>query len=193
MKALLSLLVLLLLTPAAGASPLEEGLAAYKAEDYETAAALLLPLAEQGDAVAQAYVGRLYYHGRYLEKNLVLAADWFEKSALQGNADGQFLLGSIYYRGEGRPIDRAAALHFFELSARQCDTTSMTEYASMILLGEETEKNIPLAFAWYTIAAEIGVLFGEQTVESVSRLLAEDDYEKSERYIQEIKEDLSCI
>ena len=40
-----------------GSNPLEDGLSAYEAGDYETAMGLWKPLAEQGDAEAQYNIG----------------------------------------------------------------------------------------------------------------------------------------
>jgi TPR repeat protein len=45
------------------AGPLEDGVAAYRRSDFATALRLLRPLADQGDAVAQARLG-LMYEGR---------------------------------------------------------------------------------------------------------------------------------
>jgi uncharacterized protein len=44
------------------AGPLEEGEAAYDHKDYTAALGFLRPLADQGDADAQTYVGLMYDH-----------------------------------------------------------------------------------------------------------------------------------
>ena len=54
MRLLTLLLVLFATTGPAAAGPLEDGLAAFEANDYTTALRLLRPLADQGDMVAAA-------------------------------------------------------------------------------------------------------------------------------------------
>ena len=48
--------------------------AAYAKGDYVTAAALLIPLAWQGDAKAQGMVGYLYENGKGVPQDFVVAA-----------------------------------------------------------------------------------------------------------------------
>ena len=52
--------VLLLRTVPAVAGPLEDGLAAYKAREFDKAVQLLKPRADEGNADAQQKIGRLY-------------------------------------------------------------------------------------------------------------------------------------
>ena len=46
------------------AGPFEDGIAAYSRGDYPTAMGLLRPLADQGNASAQSYLGFMYLYGR---------------------------------------------------------------------------------------------------------------------------------
>jgi uncharacterized protein len=73
------------------AGDLENGAAAHNRSDSATAWRLLRPLAEQGDARAQALVGNMY-------------ARWFRKAAEQGGIFAQTSLGYLYERGEGVPM-----------------------------------------------------------------------------------------
>ena len=67
MKSVIIYLSVLLLFLFVGLSPVyagfEEGLAAYKQGDYETAFQEFKPLAEQGDALSQNILGEMYGHG----------------------------------------------------------------------------------------------------------------------------------
>jgi len=54
MRLLTLLLILFASSGPAAAGPLEDGLAAFEANDYTTALRLLRPLADQGDMVAAA-------------------------------------------------------------------------------------------------------------------------------------------
>ena len=66
------------------AGPLEDGEAAFDHKDYTVAIGLLRPLADQGDADAQTYVGLIYDHGYGVPQNYAEAVSWYRKAADQG-------------------------------------------------------------------------------------------------------------
>jgi hypothetical protein len=65
----------------AGATPLDDAIAAGDKGDYATALRLLQPLAEQGDATAQYDLGIMYFLGQGVAKNPAEAANWFRRAA----------------------------------------------------------------------------------------------------------------
>jgi TPR repeat protein len=67
----------------AAAGPFEDAVVALKKNDYAMALWLLRPLAEQGDAQSQAALGLMYYDGRGVPQNYVLAHMWLSL-ALRG-------------------------------------------------------------------------------------------------------------
>jgi uncharacterized protein len=96
-------LVVLLLSPVrpVTASDFGSGLSAYNRGDYTTAFRDWYPLAEHGDAAAQAGLGFLFHKGLGVTRDDVEAASWFEKAAAKGQAEAQLLLGTLYFFGEG--------------------------------------------------------------------------------------------
>ena len=62
------------------AGPFEEIEAAIKARDYATAAQLLRPLAEQGNADAQVKLAAIYSKGEGVPQDHVEAAKWVRKA-----------------------------------------------------------------------------------------------------------------
>ena len=92
-----SLIYILLICNAAFAG-YEDGAKAAKNGDFVTALREFMPLAEQGDALAQVRVGGLYLNGAGVDKNKDIAFSWFLKSANQGNTDAQIMLASDYYK-----------------------------------------------------------------------------------------------
>lgn len=103
----LALLLVLLAGGAAeaGGGSRSDAYAAYARGDYVTAAALLIPLAWQGDARAQGMVGYLYEHGKGVPQDFVVAAQWYGCAAEQGDATAQYLFGLAYDKGRGVPRD----------------------------------------------------------------------------------------
>ena len=68
----------------AAAGPLEDAEAAIKRRDYTTAARIIRPLAESGDATAQYNLGIFYDNGLGVPQNKVNAYMWFSLAAAQG-------------------------------------------------------------------------------------------------------------
>jgi len=75
--------------------------AAFDAGDYETSYKLWLPLAEQGNAEAQNYVGIHHYLGLGVNRDLMAAAKWYGLAARQGYVDAQRNYGNMFYDGTG--------------------------------------------------------------------------------------------
>jgi TPR repeat protein len=95
----------------------DEGIAAYKRGDYETAFQEMKPLAEQGHAPAQASLGFAYDTGQGVPQDYAVAAKWYRKAAEQGNAGAQYNLGQLYRWGQGVPEDAVRAHMWLSLAA----------------------------------------------------------------------------
>jgi TPR repeat protein len=77
------------------------GFKAHSIDDYATALKHLRPLAEQGNAGAQYWLGRMYREGKGVTRNNKKAVRWWRKSAKQGDSSTQFYLGEMYRVGWG--------------------------------------------------------------------------------------------
>jgi len=95
----------------------QAGMDAKNRGDFARALRELRPLAEQGDAQAQFYVGMLYENGDGVPTDYVKAREWYEKSAFQGHANSQFYLGLMSAFGRGGPLDLAQAYMWYSLAA----------------------------------------------------------------------------
>ena len=87
----------------------DEAVAAYDAQDYRTAIKLFRRLAIQGDALAQARLGLMYYEGLGTKQNYDKAYAWVNLSATQGLNEAmevRELLRELILKIESRkPID----------------------------------------------------------------------------------------
>ena len=79
----------------------QKGLTAYKSGDYATALREFRPLAEQGTANAQVYLGLMYANGRGVPQDYKTAVKWYRLAAEQGYAAAQGKLGVMYALGKG--------------------------------------------------------------------------------------------
>jgi TPR repeat protein len=75
------------------------------------------PLAEQGEARAQFYLGMLYENGDGVPEDYGKAREWYEKSAAQGDANAQFYLGLMSAFGRGASMDLVQAHMWYSLAA----------------------------------------------------------------------------
>ncbi|MES2194900.1 MAG: tetratricopeptide repeat protein [Pseudomonadota bacterium] len=99
------------------ADSLARGRAAFTTGDYNRAARVLLPLAERGNARAQAMVGFMYATGQGVPQSYDAAGYWYRLSAEQGDVTAQYLLGLAYDKGQGVPADEVAAYKWLNLAA----------------------------------------------------------------------------
>ncbi len=102
----------------------DEGVAAYQRGDYATAIRELRPLAEQGDANAQLFLGIMYENGQGVPQDYAEAVKWYRKAAEQGQANAQYNLGIMYDKGESVPQDYIRAHMWFNLAAATGDETA---------------------------------------------------------------------
>lgn len=104
---------------AVSAADLDTGLAAYGQGDHETAMAELRPLAEEGIAEAQHFLGLMYLLGQGVAEDGYQASTWFLKAAEQGHGYAQLRLARIYDNGLGVPPHDADAVAWYRRAAEQ--------------------------------------------------------------------------
>jgi uncharacterized protein len=100
----------------AKAQSLRQGMSAFNRQDYALALRVFIPLAEQGQPSAQAYLGFLFETGRGVPQNYTEAAMWYRRAAEQGDSLAQYSLGLLYDRGQGVPRDIVEASKWLNLS-----------------------------------------------------------------------------
>jgi len=86
---------------------------AHDRANYATALKTWLPLAKEGDAAAQTYVGEIYEKGLGVEPQFELAAAWYLKAAEAGYSRAQMNLGALYERGLGVAKDMVKAVEWY--------------------------------------------------------------------------------
>jgi TPR repeat protein len=131
----------------------EEGVAALKAEDYETALKKFRSAAEAGHPGAQAAMGELYFQGKGTPRNAQEAAKWYRQAADQGNVDAQVTLGWMYNVGTGVPQDFNEALKWFRLAAEQGHPGAQNNLGVLYRQGRGGQKDEEQAVAWFLKAA----------------------------------------
>jgi TPR repeat protein len=145
------------ITLAAYASPLEDGIAAYKNGDYVTAFKFWRSLADQGNADAQYDLSKMYFQGKGVAQDNVEAMKWLQLATNQGNAEAQGFLGIIYLLGKnGVTQDYAEAIKWLQLAANKGDVTAQYVLGGVYNEGKGVAQDYVEAVKWFRIAADQG-------------------------------------
>lgn len=130
--------------------------ASLRAKDYATALKGFASLAEQGHAMAQEQLGRMYKFGQGTPKDAQQALAWFRKAAEQGSAVAQAEVGWAYWEGRGVVADELQALMWFNKSAEQGNSAAQYGLGIAYDKGRGVPKDEQQAIAWYEKAARQG-------------------------------------
>jgi len=162
---------------------LDPGIAAYKSGDWTTAMSELKPLAENGNAVAQLYVGFLYQTGKGLPIDLDQAIHWYTEAANQDNARAQFNLATAYESGRGVEKDLAAAHRWYLASAELDFERAQYKVAELYLAGTGIfEPDLVQAHKWFSICGLDRYLDARKRRRRLAKLM--DPYDIAEADLQ---------
>ena len=131
-------------------------------QEFTKALNLAMPLAQKGDAAAQAVVGSLYF---YTDKNShhdpKKGLYWLRKSANNGNAVGQFRLGmnlvdlkSTMNPGPKKEKLKKEAIKWFTASSEQGHAFAQMELGKIYMMGLLGVKRDRIkAIKWFKLAS----------------------------------------
>jgi uncharacterized protein len=114
---LAALMMLVATVTSSWSSSLSDGASAFHRGDYVIAVRKLRPLAERGDAEAQAILALMYQQGSGVPQDAVMAAHWYLSAAEQGHVGAQYQLGLLYDKGHGVPRSTVIAYKWLNLAA----------------------------------------------------------------------------
>lgn len=148
-KASMVAIALALASPLA-AQDFDAGIEAGQRGDYVAALSEFRPLAAEGHAEAQFYLGYMYGKGQGVAQDYGEAANWYRKAAEQGFAKAQLFLGFMYAEGQGVPQDNVPAHLWFNLAARQGyeDATKYRSWVAQRMTPEQISEAQELAGEW---------------------------------------------
>jgi TPR repeat protein len=86
--------------------------------NYAEAAAMLKPLADQGNVKAQSRLGQMYLEGQGVERNDQEGLRLARNAASLGDTDAQLRIGGLYEQGRGVPQNNFQAYVWYSAAAR---------------------------------------------------------------------------
>ncbi len=183
--ALVGCVVLAVATPIR--ADFQAGVEAYEQGDYATALREWRPLAEEGDAEAQFYVGALYYHGEGVPQSNAEAARWYRRAADRGHAAAQHNLGVMLYTGEGMSVNAQEALEWFQRAAEQGHGPAQYNLGIMYAEGSGTTPDNAQAYLWFSLAAEQNEANATQARDFVAGRMTPAQLAEAKRLVHEWK------
>ena len=133
-----------------------DGVAAYKAGDFEAAARHFRAAAELGYGEAQHILAHRYASGEGVEQDLNEAVKWYKKAAKQGNSMAQIDLGDCYFNGTGVELDLHEAVKWYRKAAHDGHSGAQRRLGDCYFNASGVKQDHTKAVKWYRKAAEQG-------------------------------------
>jgi TPR repeat protein len=161
------------------------GFQAYEKGDYATALKEFLPLAESGQASAQAAVGQMYFEGKGMAPDPKEAARWLEPAAGKGIARAQYLLGKLYLSGEGvAAADPVKAAALTKAAADQMLVEAQVDTCAFYYQGVGVPKDLIQAYLYANLAAQQGSQDGTAILTMLSQDMKPEDIAKGDAAVR---------
>jgi TPR repeat protein len=145
-----------ILTPSLARADLKEGVEAYYFGRYASAAQEFRPLAEQGIAEAQFYLGVMYANGRGVPQNYGESVRWYRLAAEQGFPKAMSNLGQMYSKGKGVPKDLVLAVQWYQGAADEDLPEAQYNLGVMYKEGQGVARDLVQAHLWFNLAGGNG-------------------------------------
>ncbi|MCG8358395.1 MAG: sel1 repeat family protein [Kiloniellales bacterium] len=157
-------LVLLLPVPRLALADLAAATAAFESGDYASALTKLQPLADGGNAQAQAYLGRMHREALGVPRDFERSAAWYLRAAEQGHVEAQSMIGIYYAEGFGLEQDYQEAFRWLSKAAEQGDAQAQNSLGALYKHALGVENDDALAVVWYRRAAKQGHPLGQKNL-----------------------------
>lgn len=160
------------------------GLKAYEQGDFATALREFMPLAEAGQASAQAAVGQMYLNGEGVPQDAAQAAIWLEKAAEGGNARARYQIGNMYAAGMGVPADDMKASYYLIKAANQNMAVAQLAMAQRFYHGQGVPKDMVQSFLYAALSAKQGNQDGLAIARTIGESLTPEEKTRAQALVE---------
>ena len=187
--------VLGLVNGTAWADAYQDGMAAFRGEDYATALSLLLPYAKDGNAEAAYIIGEMYGPRSWglkgenrngVEQNNAEAVFWWGESAKNGNSDAQLKLGWWLMKG-GDVVkqDQAAGMNWLLMAANQGEPQAQYEVGLGYWKGRGVKADPIAAYMWLDLCSgEPGFDNAANYRDEIAKAMTPDQVKQAQLMVQ---------
>jgi TPR repeat protein len=134
----------------------DDGLKAFKSEDYKKAISIWTSAELQTEPRAQFGLGSIYMRGLGVPRDRTKAVTYYQRSAEQGHASAQFNLGLAYMKGRGVEKNTAKAIAWWEKAAKSDHAAAQYNIAALLWSGQEVPRNQAAAMKWFRMSLANG-------------------------------------
>ncbi|KAK8882887.1 hypothetical protein M9Y10_045531 [Tritrichomonas musculus] len=130
---------------------------------------------------SQFLLGKIYYEGKYIARNMNLSIYYFTQASKQNDPDSQYYLGMIYYEGIFVPRDINKSIHYLELSVNQNDINAQNNLGIIYYEDNYIPRNIVKSIYYFTLAASNGDNVAQHNLGKIyyERIYVERDIDKA--------------
>ena len=125
--------------------------------DYAKALKAFREPADDGYALAQLALAKMYLYGTGVQRDPQMAAVWCLKAARQGLPEAQFLSGLMAARGDGVTQDSAGAVDWYRKSAAQGHAKAQLNLGLAYEKGDGVKQDLAQALKLIRKSAEQGL------------------------------------
>lgn len=122
-------------------------------KDWREASKWFEKSAKQGNARAQAFLGRSYLYGHGVNEDDAQAVYWLQQGVAQGDDVAQYELGICYQYGYGVESSQKSAWELFQKSAEQGNDDAQCKAGEFCYFGIAEVSDPTLAVEWFEKSA----------------------------------------
>jgi len=126
--------------------------------------------AKEKAAQKQYELAMKYFDGQGIEKDEILATQWFKKAAKQDHPTAQAMLGMMYHVGTSAiKKDQHQSINWLKKAANQGQVDSQFMLGTLYLSGKDFAIDTQQAEKWFQKAAEQGHALAQKKLDKIKK------------------------
>ncbi|KAK8850175.1 hypothetical protein M9Y10_018298 [Tritrichomonas musculus] len=99
------------------------------------------------------YIGKIYYEGQYVSRDINKSIHYLTLSSDQNNSDAQYFLGKIFFSGKYFSRDIKKSIHYLTLSSNQNNSDAQLFLGAIFFVGKYVSQDINKSIYYLTLSS----------------------------------------